>query len=182
MGGGGSAASLPVAAGAGIVNDVSGGLADPQMFAVVAELGADYVLMHWRAHSATMQQADRLHYDDVVADVRRFLVERATVARRAGVEEVWIDPGIGFGKTTEHNLRLLSRVETFHALGCPVLVGPSRKAFIGRVFGDGDGDRTASTLGVVLAMALAGVQIVRVHDVAAAKQALTLFEAVRTNM
>ena len=171
-----------VAAGAQAINDVTALTVDERMVQVAVETGAGVCAMHMLGSPGSMQDDPR--YDDVVAEVREYLAARRDALTAAGVERerICLDPGIGFGKTTEHNLRLLSRVETFHALGCPVLVGPSRKAFIGRVFGDGDGDRTAGTLGVVLAMALAGVQIVRVHDVAAAKQALTLFEAVRTNM
>lgn len=124
-------ARAAVAAGATLVNDVSASL-----WPLAAELGVGWVAMHMVGDPRTMQREP--HYDDVVADVRRFLVERATVARRAGVEEVWIDPGIGFGKTTEHNLALLAHLDVLVAEGFDVLVGTSRKRFTGQLLAESD--------------------------------------------
>jgi dihydropteroate synthase len=108
-----------------------------------------------------------------------YLRTRRDALLAAGVQQarIALDPGIGFGKTSEHNLLLLSQIERFHALGCPVLVGPSRKQFIGDLLGDIEADRLAGTIGVALALARRGVQVLRVHDVAAVRQALLLFQA-----
>ena len=126
-------AAAALEAGAALVNDVSGGLADPEMPAVVAERAVPYVAMHWRGHSRTMQQ--RAHYDDVVADVVRELAERVEALVGAGVspDAVVLDPGFGFAKRAEHNWALLRRLDEVVALGHPVLVGTSRKTFLGSV-------------------------------------------------
>ena len=118
-------------------------------------------------------------YANVVDDVYNYLAARCATAVAAGIEakRVAIDPGIGFGKTLEHNLALLKAAASFHKLGRPLLIGHSRKAFIGRVLGDMNADRTAGTIGVSLAMVPAGVQILRVHDVAATREAIELFMA-----
>jgi dihydropteroate synthase len=164
-------------AGAQIVNDVTALRGDPQMLEVVLDYRAAVCLMHMKGTPQTMQDDPR--YDDVVAEVRAFLEESRDRAMAAGVPRarIALDPGIGFGKTTAHNLALLSHIYTFHALGCPILVGHSRKGFIGKVIGDTNADRLAGGLGVSLAMARQKVHILRVHDVAATRQALELFRA-----
>ena len=152
-------AEAAVAAGATLVNDVSASLHD-----VAAAAGVGWVAMHMQGDPRTMQ-ADP-HYDDVVADVRAFLVERAERARDAGVAEVWIDPGIGFGKTVEHNLALLRHLDALVATGHPVVVGTSRKRFIGALTGvDDPGDRLEGSLATAVWAMHAGVGMVRVHDV-----------------
>ncbi|MEU5693472.1 dihydropteroate synthase [Actinosynnema sp. NPDC020468] len=159
-------ADAALKAGASIVNDVSGGLADPEMASVVAAAGVPYVLMHWRGHSRGM---DKLAvYDDVVKDVCAELSDRVEVALAAGVaaENVVLDPGLGFAKDADHNWQLLHRLDEVLALGFPVLVGASRKRFLGSLLGgrapDGREDATAavSTLAAYL-----GAWGVRVHDV-----------------
>jgi dihydropteroate synthase len=144
-------------AGATLVNDVSASLAP-----VAAAAGAGWVAMHMRGDPRTMQQAPA--YDDVVAEVRAFLVERAS---SAGVGEVWIDPGIGFGKTLEHNLALLAHLSELVATGYPVVVGTSRKAFLGRLTGDAPADDRVEASVATAAWAMSqGAAMVRVHDVA----------------
>ncbi|HEX2424667.1 MAG TPA: dihydropteroate synthase [Actinomycetota bacterium] len=165
-------------AGAVIVNDVSAGR-DPDMFDVVRDRGAGYVLMHMLGEPMTMQHEPR--YDDVVAEVSEYLRERIEAAGLAGIdtERVAVDPGIGFGKTVEHNLSLLRHVEAFAALDRPVLYGPSRKRFIGSLLGGADeNDRLEGTLGTVSWLAARGVHVVRVHDVLEVHRALTLVDAI----
>lgn len=166
-----------VAAGARIVNDVSGGLADPAMLMTVADLGVPVVLMHWRGPSATMQRQAR--YDDVVADVRDHLASRAeaALAARVGESSIVLDPGLGFAKQPEHNWALLNRLHSLLALGFPVLVGASRKSFLGALLADAAGPREverreAATTAVTALAAAAGAWGVRVHDVAASADAV----------
>ena len=151
-------------AGATIVNDVSAG-ADPGMFDAVRGSGAGMVLMHMQGEPGTMQAQP--HYDDVVAEVHEFLLRRADDAVRAGIDRdrLCIDPGIGFGKALEHNLLLLRDVHVLLDLGLPVLVGPSRKRFLGTILGTEVGDRLEGTAAVVAWLAAMGVHVVRVHDV-----------------
>ena len=151
-------------AGATIVNDVSAG-ADPGMFDSVRASEAGMVLMHMRGQPGTMQTQP--HYDDVVAEVHGFLRQRADTAVRAGIDRelLCIDPGIGFGKTLEHNLLLLRDVRMLLDLGLPVLVGPSRKRFLGTILGTEAGDRLEGTAAAVAWLAAEGVHVVRVHDV-----------------
>lgn len=158
-------AEQAVAAGATLVNDVSASL---WPVAAAAGPGVGWVAMHMRGEPRTMQQAP--DYDDVVAEVRTFLVERARQARDGGVEEVWIDPGIGFGKTAGHNLTLLRGLRTLVTTGWPVLVGASRKSFLGLVTAEGDvappaDDRREASLAVAMWAADHGAAMVRVHDV-----------------
>ena len=166
-----------MAAGAEIINDITACTGDAKMAAVAAQYGAGVCIMHMQGTPQTMQEDPR--YGNVVDDVFNYLTLRCDELVKAGIEprRIAVDPGVGFGKTTRHNLTLLGNVERFHALGHPVLVGPSRKGFIGRVLGDMSIDRTAATIGVALAMTAAGVQILRVHDVAAISQAIELFLA-----
>ena len=172
-------AGAALAAGATLVNDVTALRFDPAMAALVASAGCPVVLMHSIETPATMQ--DDPHYDDVLLDVFDALVARVAMAEAAGIsrDRIAVDPGIGFGKTLAHNLTLLARLSLFHDLGLPVLLGASRKRFIGRVAAEADAQRR---LPGSLAMALHGVgqgaQMIRVHDVAETRQALSLWQAV----
>lgn len=175
-------AAAAVEAGAEIINDVTALTGDSAMVEVATSTGAAVCAMHMLGTPQTMQ--DDPHYDDVVGDICQYLRDRRDVLTAAGIprEKIALDPGIGFGKTHQHNLTLLGDCHRFHELGCPLLLGPSRKGFIAKVLnhlglGDKDTDRTFGTVGTVLALAAQGVQIIRVHDVAAVKQALALFAA-----
>ncbi len=133
--------------------------------------------MHMQGTPQTMQ--DHPTYRNVVEEVAAYLKDRRDVLVAAGIstDRIALDPGIGFGKTVEHNLQILAASARLHALGCPVLVGHSRKGFIRKVLGDPKADRLAGTIGVALALALHQIQVLRVHDVGAVRQALLLFEA-----
>jgi dihydropteroate synthase len=158
-------AAAAVDAGACIVNDVTAG-ADPRMFEVVREADAGMVLMHMQGEPKTMQ--DNPHYDDVVGEVCEFLRERVEDAEHAGVafDRLCVDPGLGFGKTLGHNLLLLHETDRLAALGLPLLVGPSRKRFLGAILGSDDpGERLEGTSAAVAWLAAHGADIVRVHDV-----------------
>jgi dihydropteroate synthase len=170
-------ARAAIDAGAEIINDVTGLQGDPEMLEVARSSHAGVCAMHMRGTPQTMQ--DNPVYDDVVGEVLEYLRDRRDALVAAGIEleRIALDPGIGFGKTHQHNLTLLRHCSRFHALGCPVLVGHSRKGFIGKVLGDKSVDATAGTIGVSLSLANQGVQILRVHDVAAVRQALLLYEA-----
>jgi dihydropteroate synthase len=167
-----------LAAGADLVNDVMG-LADPALAAVVAEAKVPVVLMHMRGTPSDM--ATRASYDDVVADVARELEAAVARAVAAGVhpERIVLDPGIGFAKTPAQNVEVLARLPELRKLGWPLLVGPSRKSFIGAVTGAAVQDRLPGTLAAVTAAVLAGAEFVRVHDVAPARQAAVLAAALR---
>jgi dihydropteroate synthase len=170
-------ARAAVTAGAEIVNDVTALGADRRLKHVVRETGAGVCLMHMRGTPETMQENPK--YDDVVAEIHEFLTWKRDEVAKFGIERerICLDPGIGFGKTHEHNITLMANCWRFHDLGCPLLVGHSRKGFIGKLIGDKEADRTTGTIGGALALARQGVQIIRVHDVAAVRQALILFEA-----
>lgn len=170
-------AEQAVAAGAEIINDISGLEADPRMLEVARSLQTGVCAMHMQGTPQTMQ--DRPTYDDVVEEVLAYLRTRRDLLVAAGIDaqRIALDPGIGFGKTHQHNLTLLAHAWRFHELGCPLLLGPSRKSFIAKVIGDKEADRTAGTAGVCASLAAQQVQIVRVHDVAAVRQALQMFEA-----
>lgn len=163
--------------GAEIINDVTGLEGDEQMVPLASESRAGVCVMHMRGTPQTMQDDPR--YEDVVTEVFDYLCRRRDALINAGIdaERIALDPGIGFGKTHRHNLALLTAAERFHEAGCPLLFGHSRKGFIAHVIGDRDADRTAGTIGAALALAHKGVQILRVHDVAAVRQALLLYEA-----
>lgn len=165
-------------AGAEIINDVTALAGDPEMVSVAAEWRAAVCIMHMQGTPQTMQISPT--YQDVVAEVFQFLRHRRDALAAAGIppERMALDPGIGFGKTTEHNLQLLRNTWRLHELGCPILVGHSRKGFITRVAGDRPGDPLGGTVAVALALARQGVQVLRVHDVGLVRQALVLFEAV----
>ncbi len=166
-------AEAAVAAGATLVNDISATL-----WPVAASAGVGWVAMHMQGTPQTMQDDPR--YEDVVADVRTFVLARAREASAAGVGEIWVDPGIGFGKTVDQNLSLLRHLAELAAGGFPVLVGTSRKTFLGRLAPGADGrpapveDRLAGSVATATWAMLAGASMVRVHDVAATVQAATL--------
>ncbi len=164
-------ARAAVEAGAVMVNDVSGGLGDPDMLATVAELAVPYVAMHWRGPSADMQT--RATYDDVVAEVCQELSDRRDAAEAAGVEDVVLDPGLGFAKHADHNWALLRALPALQALGRPLLIGASRKAFLGALLdGRPAPQRDAATAAITTLAAKAGVWGVRVHDVASSADAV----------
>lgn len=158
-----STARLAVEAGASIVNDVSGGAADPEMFETVADLGCKYTLMHWRGHSKEMAQLAQ--YGDVVDEVIAEVTLQLDKALAAGIarENIVLDPGLGFAKDPEHNWEILNRIDEFVALGYPVLIGHSRKRFIG---GDAPDDREEGTLKISESLVGKGIWAVRVHSVA----------------
>jgi dihydropteroate synthase len=176
-------AEVALEAGVGVVNDVSGGLADKDMGRVVANAGCPWVLMHWRGHSRRMQEL--AHYDDVVTEVRDELAERVAEALAAGVaaERIIVDPGLGFAKTAEHNWRLLADLEVLRALGHPVLVGASRKSFLGRLLAAEDGtprpvdQREAASVAANLFAVSRGAWGVRTHEVRATVDALRVWRA-----
>ena len=165
-------------AGAVVVNDVSGGLADPRVMEVVAEHGAAYVVMHWRAHSTEMQQ--HASYDDVLVEVRDELAQRLEAAVAAGVAEdrLVVDPGLSFAKTADHNWELLQRLPELESLGVPILVGSSRKSFLGTLLAGPDGsprpvlDREDANVALTTIAAIQGVWGVRVHEVRASLDAI----------
>jgi dihydropteroate synthase len=171
-----------LASGAGIINDIGAGRDDPQIFTVAAESGALLVLMHMQGTPETMQ--DRPYYDDVLREVHEFLMQRVAAAESAGVsrEQIILDPGIGFGKRSRDNLRLLANLEHFVATGFPILLGTSRKRFMGDICRTSDphqlGTASAVTTGLGV---LAGVQIFRVHDVEENRQAADIARAVLAN-
>ena len=162
-------AKLAVEAGATIVNDVSGGAADPAMFSTVAELGCKYTLMHWRGHSKDMNE--KAIYGDVVSEVIEEISIQLDKALAAGVkrENIILDPGIGFAKNPEHNWEVLNRIDKFVALGYPVLIGHSRKRFLG---GDHPDEREEATVKVTQSLVGKGIWAVRVHGVKANVEAI----------
>ncbi len=178
-----SVAAQALEVGASIVNDVSGGLADASMARVVADAGVPFVVMHWRGHSQTMQ--DHASYQDVVAEVCRELTDRMDDLCAQGVarDQLILDPGFGFAKLAEHNWSLLAHLDAVQSLGQPVLVGASRKTFLGRLGVPADGGvrpplhRDAATAATTVIAGLAGVWGVRVHDVSSSVDALRVVAA-----
>jgi dihydropteroate synthase len=171
-------AAAALEAGAGIVNDVTALRGDPEMAALCAERGATVVLMHMRGKPQTMQDDPR--YEDVVAEVKTFLIERLEAAMAAGIDEddVWLDPGIGFGKTAAHNMELLRRLGELRDLGRPLVIGTSRKSFIGKLDGSAAGERLGGTIASSVLAAAEGAAVLRVHDVAEVGQALAVATAI----
>ncbi len=165
--------------GADIVNDISALRFDPEMVSLIAAERVPVVLMHMQGVPRTMQVEPR--YDDVVCEVRDFLAAQIRLARDAGIsrDNVIIDPGIGFGKTVEHNLTLLRELSSLTSLGQPILLGVSRKAFIGKILNLDPEDRMEGSLAVASAAVLAGVNIVRAHDVKETWRALRIVDAIR---
>jgi dihydropteroate synthase len=180
-------ASRAIAAGASLLNDVSGGKADSQMLRLVADCGVPFVCMHWRGHSQDMQS--RASYADVVAEVIAELRTQLDDAASAGVamDKLIIDPGFGFAKTGEHNWQLLQRLEEFDVLGRAMLVGASRKTFLGRLLTDTDGnprppkERDDATTALTTVLALQRVWGVRVHSVRASRDAIAVAQRLRSH-
>lgn len=174
-------ARAAVAAGASLINDVSGFTYDPELAQVAVEVGLPVCVMHAQGDPATMQQKPT--YDDVLLDVYDFLETQVERLANLGIarDKVVIDPGIGFGKSLAHNLALLARLSLFHGLGCPVLIGVSRKKFIGTI-GKASlaQDRVPGSVAVALEAVAQGAQIVRVHDVAETRQAVNVWQAMTT--
>jgi dihydropteroate synthase len=173
-------AAAALDAGATIVNDVTALGASPEIAALCADRGAALVLMHMQGTPRTMQENPV--YDDVVGDVKAFLAERIQRAASAGVAEdrIWVDPGIGFGKTLEHNLELLRRLGELGELGRPIVVGASRKSFIAKVDGSGVGERLGGSLASAVLAWRNGADVLRVHDVAATADAIKVAQAIAT--
>lgn len=167
-----------LAVGATIVNDISGLTFDANMPRVCAESDCGVIVMHIQGTPQTMQADPR--YDNVVADVCRHFARRLEELEAAGIarERIVIDPGIGFGKTAEHNLELLSHIATFHSLGRPVLIGHSRKRFLKKLLGRDVEERNAGTIGVSIALAAQGTDILRIHDVRTTRDALLAWKTV----
>jgi dihydropteroate synthase len=165
-------------AGASIVNDVTALRGDPEIGALCADREAGLILMHMQGDPRTMQDDPR--YDEVVEDVRSFLAERLEAALAAGVaeERIWLDPGIGFGKNLDHNLELLRRLGELRSLRRPLVVGASRKSFIGRIDGSEVGERVGGTIAASILAAAEGADVLRVHDVAEVAQAARVAAAI----
>jgi dihydropteroate synthase len=170
-------AAAALDAGATLVNDVTALRGDPAMATLVAERRVECCLMHMLGEPRTMQRDP--HYEDVVSDVKAFLEERVAVAVAAGIaeERLLLDPGIGFGKTTDHNLELLARLDELVAIGRPLVIGTSRKSFLGRITGREVDDRVAATIATNVMAFERGAQIFRVHDVAPVRDALLIAAA-----
>lgn len=166
-------------AGADIINDISALRFDPDMILLAREAKTPVIMMHMQGTPSDMQVDP--HYDDVVNDIIDFFRERLAWAGENGIpaERVIIDPGIGFGKTLEHNLSILNRVEEFSGLGCPVLIGHSRKSFIGKLLGTEVDERDGATAAISALCAMKGVSMLRVHDVAKTVEAVRLAEAIK---
>ncbi|WP_064443469.1 dihydropteroate synthase [Rhodococcus sp. YH3-3] len=180
-----SVAAAAIEAGAGIVNDVSGGRADPDMASVVADAGVPWILMHWRSAGDYVHRGSADHYDDVVRDVRDELLSQVDLALKAGVDSssIILDPGLGFAKNADHNWALLRALPEFNATGFPVLVGASRKRFLGSLLSDPDGNprppggREPATAVVSALAAREGAWGVRVHDAQASLDAIAVVDA-----
>ncbi len=171
-----------IEAGAKIVNDVTALTADPESLGLVAESGVAVILMHMQGEPGTMQ--DNPHYDDAALEVFEYLEDRVGVCEQAGIDRgrIAVDPGIGFGKTLDHNLDILNRLELYGDLDCPVLLGASRKSFIAKISrGEAPKDRVPGSLAAVLSAAGQGVRLFRVHDVAETRQALAVWQAIEKN-
>ena len=171
--------SAAIEAGAAIVNDVTALVGDARALEVVASMGAAVVLMHMQGDPRTMQDDPRYH--DAPAEIAAWLERRVAVCEAAGIgrDRVAVDPGIGFGKTVEHNLQILARLDELRRLGCAILVGVSRKRFIGRIDADAPpGQRLGGSLAAALAAVARGTHMVRVHDVPETRQALAVWQAI----
>jgi len=166
-------------AGASIINDVSGLQKEPKMAELAAQFGASYVIMHSKGEPKEMQSAPE--YKNVVDEVYSFLEEKVLFARSKGVKNIVIDPGIGFGKTLDHNLKLLAKLDKFTKIGVPVLVGASRKSMIGKILDDRPvEDRLIGTVSVHYDCLTKGAKILRVHDVKEASDSLRIFQAIQS--
>ncbi len=173
-------AEIALQAGASIINDVSAGRFDPEILSVAARAGVPLVLMHMQGKPKTMQVNPT--YKDLMGEIKSFLIEAARRAEKMGVssEKIIIDPGIGFGKTFDHNLTLINRLEEFVSLGYPLLLGASRKAFLGQILGGAlPKERDIATAAVIALAAYKGAHILRTHNVGLAKQTLAVIQAVK---
>lgn len=171
-------AEAAIEAGAQIINDVTGLTGDPQMLQVAVDSGAGVCAMHMQGTPQTMQ--DNPRYENVVQEVAEYLRQRKACLLDAGIplEKICLDPGIGFGKTHQHNLELLAGCEAFLELGCPILIGHSRKGFIGKLLGDKEAERDSGTLAISLMMAQKRMHILRLHQVAPTAAALKVWAGV----
>jgi dihydropteroate synthase len=170
---------MAIEAGAKIVNDVTALTGDDNSMDVVASAGVDVVLMHMQGEPQTMQANPT--YEDAPRDICEYLAARISACAEAGIaaHRIAVDPGIGFGKTLDHNLQIIARMDEFHGLGCAVVLGASRKSFIGKISGVDDArQRVSGSIACALAARARGVQIYRVHDVAETRQALDVWEAI----
>lgn len=172
-------AAAALDAGADMVNDISALNFDPEMASLAVAEKVPVVLMHMQGTPRTMQSSP--HYEDVVVDVKNFLLDRIRGAADSGLDpaQILIDPGIGFGKTLAQNLALLRDLPTLAALGSPLLVGPSRKTFIGKILGVGPEDRLEGSLAAAAAAVLGGANMIRMHDVREARRAVRIADAIR---
>jgi len=170
-------ARAAVGAGAEIVNDVTGLEGDVAMAEVAVEMEVGVCAMHMQGTPQTMQDDPR--YDDVVEEIFKYLQQRRDALIQKGItaDRICLDPGIGFGKTHQHNLTLMAACSRFHELGQPLLVGHSRKGFLAKILGDAEKERTFATIGSSLSLAVQGIQVIRVHDVRGVREALLAFEA-----
>lgn len=170
-------ARAAIDAGAEMINDVTALTGDPAMIALARETGVGLCAMHMQGTPQTMQNNPT--YTNVLAEVTQFLLHRRDTLEAAGISRnrICLDPGIGFGKTHEQNLELMRRAGDLHSLGCPLLVGHSRKGFLGKLIGSNEADRSNATLGAALALARQGIQILRVHDVGPLREALAAYWA-----
>ncbi len=173
-------ARASLAAGAEMVNDISGLTFDPELVSVVAESGVPVVLMHTLGRPQVMQENPV--YRNLIAEIKEFLAGAIQKAERNGVrpENIIIDPGIGFGKTVEHNLEIINRLADFQDLGKPVMVGPSRKSFIGKILDEPAGERLEGTLAAVAIAAWNGADIIRVHDVRETRKVVRMVTAIKS--
>jgi len=174
-------AEAALAAGAQVINDVTGLAGDPEMLPLAVESGAGVCAMHMQGTPQTMQETPQ--YEDVVQEIYDYLQQRRDKLADSGIslQRICLDVGIGFGKTHQHNLTLLANANRFHQLGCPLMVGHSRKGFIAHLLADKEADRTNGSVGVALAVGSQHVQVLRIHDVAAVREAWLLFEATRNS-
>lgn len=170
-------ARAAVEAGASMVNDISAGSIDPELYATVASLGVPYILMHMKGQPENMSQ--QAQYEEVVTDVFDFLARELAALRALGVKDVVVDPGFGFGKTIDHNYRLLNKLHVFQALDVPVLAGLSRKSMIYKVLGTSPEQALNGTSVLHLVALQQGAQLLRVHDVAAAQEVITLWKRIK---
>lgn len=175
-------ARLALQAGAHIINDISGGNFDEAMADTAAQFGAGVVLMHIKGTPSTMQKNP--HYDDLIGEVHEYLSCAADRFIKAGVarESILVDPGIGFGKTVEHNLELIARLSEFRGIGAGILIGPSRKSFIGKITGRSVKQRVEGTIGAAVAGVISGADVVRVHDVAQVADAVRVADRIRSSV
>lgn len=170
-------AEAALSVGVQIINDVTGLEGDPKMVPLAVQSQAGVCMMHMQGTPQTMQQ--RPHYHDVVAEVTSYLATRRDALLAAGMDQqrICLDPGIGFGKTHQHNFTLMAHCWQMHALACPLLVGHSRKGFLAKILGNSEKDRSNTTVGAALALARQGVQILRVHEIRPLREALLAFIA-----